>query len=409
MQLRLGFAISAFAAFWSLTSGVGLAGDDFSLTEKEARGQTVYFNAWGGSRPINDYIAWAAGEVETRYGVHLVHVKLADTAVGVSTVLAEKAAGKTKGGSVDLIWINGENFAAMKAQGLLLDESWATALPNRRYLDAQAEDSVARDFTVATDGRESPWGSAKLVFFHDSARTETAGMPRSAQELLSWAEAHKGRFTYPMPPDFTGTAFLKQVLSELAPEPSRLLAAPDDASFQEQTAPLWAYLDRLHPLLWHEGTDFPASYAELEQKLGDGEVDITFAFNPSEASAAIERGDLPPSIRSFSFPKGTIGNTHFLAIPFNASGAAGAKVVANFLLSPEAQARKQDPKVWGDPTVLSMETLDAEQRAAFAALDMGPATLKPEQLGPVLPEPHPGWVERLEAEWKRRYGSAGTP
>jgi ABC-type uncharacterized transport system YnjBCD substrate-binding protein len=32
-------------------------------------------------------------------------------------------------------------------------------------------------------------------------------------------------------------------------------------------------------------------------------------------------------------------------------------VTANFLLSPEAQARKQDPKVWGDPTVLAMERL----------------------------------------------------
>lgn len=400
---------SALAAFFAIFGLQAQAAETFQAVEQQARGETVYFNAWGGSRPINDYIAWAAKEIEARYGVHLVQVKLPDTATGVSTILSEKAAGKTAGGSVDLIWLNGENFAAMKTQGLLQADSWAKGLPNRRYLDAKAEESIARDFTVPTDGLESPWGTAKLVFFHDSARTSPESMPRSAAALLTWAEGHKGRFAYPLPPDFSGTAFLKQVLSEMAPDPARLLTAPDDAAFAQQTAPLWAYLDRLHPLLLHEGTDFPANYAEMEQKLADGEVDITFAFNPAEASAAIERGDLPESVRSFTFEKGTLGNTHYLAIPFNANAVAGAKVVANFLLSPEAQLRKQDPKIWGDPTVLSLETLDAEQRAGFAALDMGPATLKPDQLGPVLPEPHPGWVDRIEAEWKRRYGSAGTP
>ena len=37
-------------------------------------------------------------------------------------------------------------------------------------------------------------------------------------------------------------------------------------------------------------------------------------------------------------------------------------VVANFLLSPEAQLRKQDPAVWGDPTVLAMDKLDPADR-----------------------------------------------
>jgi putative thiamine transport system substrate-binding protein len=81
-------------------------------------------------------------------------------------------------------------------------------------------------------------------------------------------------------------------------------------------------------------------------------------------------------------------------------------VLANFLISPEAQARKQDPAIWGDPTVLSMDKLSDEDRAAFDALDLGIATLKPEELGPALDEPHPDWMERIEGEWVRRYGAA---
>ena len=92
----------------------------------------------------------------------------------------------------------------------------------------------------------------------------------------------------------------------------------------------------------------------MKQLLADGEVDIIFAFNPSEASSAIAAGELPDTVRSFTFPGGTLANTHFVAIPYNAAAKAGALVLADFLLSPEAQARKQDPKVWGDPTVLAM-------------------------------------------------------
>src|SRR5690606_38072176 len=128
------------------------------------------------------------------------------------------------------------------------------------------------------------------------------------------------------------------------------------------------------------------------------EVDIIFAFNPADASSAIANGELPDTVRSFVFPSGTIANSHFLTIPYNAAAKAGALVAADFMLSPAAQARKQDPKVWGDPTVLSMAKLSADDRARFEALDLGIATLAPADLGPALDEPHPSWMDRLEQE-----------
>ena len=92
------------------------------------------------------------------------------------------------------------------------------------------------------------------------------------------------------------------------------------------------------------------------------------------------------------FENGTIGNTHFVAIPFNSSVQAGALVTANFLISPIAQARKQDPEIWGDPTVLDVKNLNPEDRKLFDELSLGVATLTPEELGNVIPEPHPTWV-----------------
>jgi putative thiamine transport system substrate-binding protein len=129
------------------------------------------------------------------------------------------------------------------------------------------------------------------------------------------------------------------------------------------------------------------------------------AFNPAEGSSLINSGRLPETVRSFILEAGTIGNTHFVAVPFNAAHREGAMVVADFLLSPEAQAKKQDPRVWGDSTVLDLDKLSAEQRARFEALPLGLATLSPEELTPVLPEPHPSWMTRIEAEWLRRFSS----
>ncbi len=373
---------------------------------EEAKNETVYFNAWGGAENINAYLEWAAAEVKSRFGVTLVHVKLDDTANAVARVVAEKAAGKSEGGTVDLVWINGENFASMKAQALLMRNDWAEKLPNRRFVDAESKPTILSDFTVPVEGQESPWGMAKLVFFHDSAKTDGSAMPGSAAELLEWAKAHPGRFTYPQPPDFSGSTFLKQILSELAPDRAALAKPVDEESFARVSAPLFAYLDALNPVLWRSGKAFPQNYPAMKALLADNEVDIIFAFNPSEASSAIAAGELPGTVRSFTFRKGTLANTHFVAIPFNANAKAGALVVADFLLSPEAQARKQDPAFWGDPTVLDVTRLDAADKARFEAIDLGVATLKPDQLGPALDEPHPSWMERLEAEWTRRYGVA---
>ncbi|WP_139276494.1 ABC transporter substrate-binding protein, partial [Pararhizobium antarcticum] len=256
-----------------------------------------------------------------------------------------------------------------------------------------------------TEGLESPWGGAKLVFFYDGARNKQDDLPDNAAGLLDWAKRNPGRFSYPAPPDFIGSSFLKQVLSEVIDDRAKLLKPVDEASFERIVEPLFAYLDALHNVSWRSGKAFPQNYPDMKQKLADGELDIIFAFNPAEASSAIAAGELPDTVRSFTFSGGTLGNTHFVAIPYNANAKEAALLVANFLISPEAQLRKQDPAYWGDPTVLSVAKLSDVDRAAFEGLDLGVATLSPDKLGPVLVEPHASWMERVETEWRRRYAS----
>ena len=306
------------------------------------------------------------------------------------------AAGRTRDGSVDLMWVNGENFRNLKNGGLLFGP-WAQSLPNWSLVDLNKP--VRTDFSVPTEGYESPWGTAQLTLIADSAKTPTP--PRSAADLLAFAKASPGGVSYPKPPDFHGTTFVKQLLLELTPNKAVLQQPVTPAVFAAATLPLWAYLDQLHPSLWRNGKTFPASAAEMHRMLGDGELKISITFNPNEAANLIASKQLPASAYSFGFTGGTIGNVHFVAIPVNSRAKAGAQVFANFLLSAEAQTRKADITVWGDGTVLDISKLAPASQALIRKKAAGALA----EAVPTLPEPHASWVEALEAEWLKRYGS----
>ena len=359
-----------------------------------ARGQTVYWNAWGGDERINAYIDWVGDQVEETYGIRLRHVKLSNTADAVARVRTEVAAGRQQtGGSIDLIWINGENFATMKADNLLFGPL-TDALPNFALVDTQARPTTIQDFTIPTDGYESPWGMAQFNFMVD-----TAVAPDHFDDLEAvarWAAQNPGRFSYPRPPDFLGTTFLKQVmLSQVEAD----FAQPYNGD-AAQLAPVFTFLDDLHPNLWRRGKSFPASGPVLRDMLANLEVDIALSFNPSEAASLVLNEEVDASVRAIGLGSGTVANTHFVAIPINSSAKEGAMLVADFLLSPLAQSRKASLTHWGDPSVIAYDRLTSTQRALFDAEPIGGG-----DLGPALTEPHPSWMTALEGLWVARYGS----
>ncbi|EIO7591005.1 ABC transporter substrate-binding protein, partial [Escherichia coli] len=53
---------------------------------------------------------------------------------------------------------------------------------------------------------------------------------------------------------------------------------------------------------------------------------------------------------------------------------------------------------WGDPSVLDPQKLPDGQREKLQSR-------MPQDLPPVLAEPHAGWVNALEQEWLYRYGT----
>ncbi len=392
--LQFGLAAASAAVPFTGRAQVG----PWSALEARARGQKVFFNAWGGSERTNAYLQWVTGEVARRHDVQLEHVKITDTAEAVKRVRGEKAAGRLQGGSVDMVWINGENFLTLKREGLLFGP-FAESLPNYRWVDTQGKPTTRIDFSEPVEGLEAPWGMAQFTFYAD--RTRVPEPPRSMAALLEFARRHPGRVTYPRPPNFHGTSFLKQALVEVQPDRAVLYRPHDAATFGGVTAPLWTYLDALRPHLWRSGRQHPQNAAAIRQMLADGELLVGLTFNPNEAANEIAAKRLPDTVVSWQNSGGSIGNTHFLAVPFNVSAKEGAQVAINFMLSPEAQARKADITVWGDPTVLAVDRLPTGERERFGA---APRPGQVEAPAPVILEPHGSWVEPLEREWLRRYG-----
>lgn len=376
----------------------GYEGQAWADIVAEAAGQTVNFYMWGGSDLINSWVTgYVATAVAGQYGITLNMVPIADATEYINKVLGEKEAGRDSDGAVDLVWVNGENFRTMR-QGDLLYGNWSQFLPSTAYVN-WADPSVANDFGFPVDGYESPYGKAQFVMIYDSARVPEP--PRSIPALIEWIKANPGQFTYAAPPDFTGSAFVRHICYHAAGGYETLLGEFDQAVFDEKSAACWALLNEIKPFLWRQGQTYPENRARQIDLFANSEVSFDMAYNPAEASSLVENGRYPTTTRTFVFDSGTIANTHYVAIPYNSPHKAAAMVVANFLLSPEAQLSKAQPENWGDLPVLDPTLLPADWQSQFAAIPRGEATLSTEELAAArLPELQAPWLVAFEQGWQ---------
>lgn len=375
-------------------NGKALLDASWQSIEKAGHGSTVRFYMYGGFAHVNNWIdTYVASELKERYDISLVRVPM-DAGVFVNKLLTEKSAGKNPG-SIDLLWINGENFKTTKEGGVLFGP-YAGKLPNFvKYVD---KGLAANDFGYPVNGYEVPYGKAQFVFEFDMAKTDP---PRSFEELKQWVKANPGKFTYPQPPDFTGSAFIRQAFYAMTGGPEQYMSGWNETMFEKQAPKLWAYLNEIKPYLWQEGKSYPKSSAELDTLFMRGEVPINMSYHPLHAQSKILDKSYPDTVRTYAMEEGSIYNLHFTAIPANAPNKAGAMVVANFLLSPEAQLSKFNPSNWGDFPAIELLTLSQEDQEKFRDVDLGKATMSPEDLAKLaVPEIPAEYLEALEKGWE---------
>jgi len=373
----------------------GVLSGNWGKIEAEAKGSTVNFYMYGGLSFVNEWVdTYVAEEVKTRYGITLVRVPLSLEVI-VSRLVAEKGAGGNVGG-VDLLWINGKNFKVAREAGVLFGP-FAEKLPN--YVKHVNKQLAAYDFGYPVEGYEVPLGRTQFVFEYDSARMTSP--PRDFNDLLKWVKDNPGRFTYPRPPAFTGLAFVLQAFYAEAGGPRMYLSGWNQELFEKQAPKVWEYLNAMKPYLWRQGEEYPESVAELDELFRAGDIDFGMSYRPLHAQAKRLEGLFPKTVRTYVMNGGTVCNLHFMAVPESAPNKAGAMVVANFLLSPEAQLSKFKPANWGDYPAINLDTLSKEQWDNFAAVELGAPILGPAELAKAsLPEIPAEYMEALEKGWE---------
>ncbi|MBA3310938.1 MAG: ABC transporter substrate-binding protein [Nocardioidaceae bacterium] len=362
----------------------------------EARGQTVSLWMWGGDPQGNAYVDDVLAPAARQAGVSLRRVPIADTKEALNRVLAERQAGRSDG-AVDLVWVNGDNFATGLRAGAWRC-GWSSALPNMRFTDP-ADPLLSEDFGTEVNGCESPWHKAQFTLVFDSAKI--AEPPTTLAGVLDWAEANPGRLSYPAPPDFTGSVFVRQLLYSVSGGHQNVPAEFDQDAFDALTPALWERLRALAPSLWRGGETYPRDSAALDKLFSEGQVDMTMTYGPATLTELVAEGTFPPTTRVMTLEEGTVGNASFLAIPSTSANHAGAMVVANLALAPTQQRIKADPRVWGQFTVLDARRLPSTERSAFADLPQSPVVPPYAELaGNANPELSSEWVPALDEGWR---------
>lgn len=366
----------------------------FDEMKEEAKGTTVTFYGWGGDEKLNEWLDNEfASRMKEKYDITMKRVPM-DIDQVLSQLSGEIQAGETDG-SIDMIWINGENFQSAKENKMLYGP-FTGKLPNfQKYVDSKSED-VTLDFAYEIEGYEAPYGKAQMVMLADKAVVED--VPTSAEKLKEFVKKYPGKVTYPALPDFTGSAFVRNIIYEICGYEQFLTMKPDKETVRKAVAPAMEYLRELNPYLWNKGKTFPESSTTLDKMFSDGEVNLFMTYGAYDVALKIADGSYPETVQSFQFDKGTIGNTNFMAIAKNSGNKAGAIVAINEMLSPEVQADRYD-KLKVIP-VLDNTKLSEEQKETFASVDLGKGIIpQDELLSKRLPEMPAELVPIIEEIW----------
>lgn len=408
-QLAQATTLAAFLIHGTLSpiqadtaDGDALIAQTWDEIVEQARGSEVNWFLWGGSDDINRYVTeYIGNRLKVEYGIKLNRVGINDTVEAVNIVLSEKEAGIDDKGSVDMIWINGENFRTMKQADMAFC-GYTDLLPNNKLVDWE-NPSIATDFGVAVDGCEVPWSKAQFALAYDTKRMQEP--PRSMAAILDWIRANPGRFTYPAPPDFNGSVFVRHVFYHVAGGAEKLLGEFDQAKYDEVADKTWALLNELEPFLWREGKTYPATITALDQLFANSEVDLTFNYEPSVVGLNIDNGIYPPGTQGFGLEEGTIGNTNYTLIPYNSPHKAAALVLQNLLLSGEAQYQKALPDVWGIATAIDVARTTAAIQQKFNTIKTHPNVVPAAELeANALPELQAAWITAIEEGWRENVG-----
>ncbi|MFV0498896.1 MAG: ABC transporter substrate-binding protein [Bacilli bacterium] len=326
----------------------------------EKTATTIRFYGWSGDVKINTWLdTYVKDTLKKEYNINFERVVM--DAPDIITMLANEKEADKKVGEADIVWINGANFAKAKEYDVL-SEINLKKIPNySKNIDENAS-YLKTDFGEEISNLEVPYGIAQFTFV---ANTKIIPTFSNTDELMKVAKDNPGVITYPAVPDFTGSAFIRNVAYDIIGYEKIDQSSEDKEELRKLLTPVFDYLNAIEPYLWQEGKTYPKEEAVMQKMYGDSQLGLTMSYTALLGPRNISDGTFPKTSESFVFKNGNISNSHYLAIPFNSDNKDKSHQVLNFILSAAAQSSKLDINNWGDLTVLTYDKLEKSDKKLF--------------------------------------------
>ncbi len=387
--IKLAGALGAAAASASLIAGCGSDSDsgstsastDFDINDwdsvlQAAQGQTVNVNMMTGTVMAE----WLNADMPTAlepYGINWNLTVASNTVDVVNLISSEIGGGNTDNGSVDLAWINGENFVSLKnadyLYGPLLEY-----LPSYAYCDPD-DPNTTTDCGVPTEGYEVPFQAVWDVFWGNTDVIPQSDFPTDPDSFLEFVQKYPGMFTYAQPGNYKGTYFVDTIIAGVCGSDvwDRLFSeALEKEELRELISPALEYLRSLNPYLWNGGASFPSDGDQVIQLFADGE--IACMFETSMPQSYMDQGTISAATRPFFLTSGVIHDFWYMAIPSNAANKAAALVTMNELMKPYMQVAQFNAV--GYYPFSTYENMDAEGQEAYDAIEWTDGLIEPEEM-----------------------------
>ncbi|MEO5912035.1 MAG: ABC transporter substrate-binding protein [Pelobium sp.] len=365
------------------------------ITEK-AKGTTVSWLKYTGDKKSNKYIDDVlVPRMKEKFGITLKIIPGQGPTI-VSSLMSEKEANLETGQS-DMVWINGETFFQIQQfQGLFGPIDYK--LPNSVFINY--EDPIIKyDFQQDIKGYEAPWGKASFIALTDGAKVKNP--PVSMQDFEAYWKSNPGKFTLSL--DFTGYTLLKTWLIELAGGSANLQGDFDQKKYDLYGNQLWDFINKNKKYFWKKGETFPESAVTISQLYATGEINFGFSFGFTAVDKGIKEGLFPKTTIAYVLKPGSIHNSSYLAIPYNAPNKEGALVVINYLISPEAQIEKSDIKNSGGTPIFDVAKLTPELKAKYEALEKPKYGMTEEEaLSKAIVEPHSLYMIKVAQDFRKK-------
>lgn len=379
--------------------------------EKRAKEEgTVNWFHWGGSDELNAWIERHVVPKLKEKGIALKTTRIQGTREAVDLVLTEKQAGKGPGeGTVDMIWLNGDNFYTLAKQNALFG-SFADKLPKSVNFEFDPKVPASQlnlsDFGTPTEAREMPWSGEQYVCYFDTSRLSRESAPKDFAGLEKWLSNNPGRFTYVKPPHYIGNTFVQTVLYAHNPNGTgfkdfqRPLSSFSGEEFAALIKPGFDYLKRIEGNLLGGGKPiYPQNQAANQSLYNNGEVDMACEFGLYLVANKRESGAFSENTETLAFPaSGMIKNKNFLAIPKNSPNPAAALMLANVMSTVELQLSKL--KEIGYPLGVDLSKLSDGDKAKAAEAAPSHHGVSAEELGRLaVADTNASLVKVIEKVW----------